>query len=105
MNMYVINIEQIVRDEVRKLVNLQVKKTTTSTKTKTSASPSRKKTRVDVIRGLAVNETYTFRCPKGKDLGNFRNSADETARYVGRRYGAKYSTHRIDGGLQVTRVG
>jgi hypothetical protein len=107
MNMYVIDIEQIVRDEVRKLVNLQVKKTTTSTKT-SSVPPtraSRKNTRVATIRALGLNETYTFRCPKGKNLGNFRNSADETARYVGRRYGAKYRTHRIDGGLQVTRVG
>jgi len=107
MNMYVIDIEQIVRDEVRKLVNLQVKKTTTSTKTSSAKTqpPSRKNTRVATIRALGLNETYTFRCPKGKNLGDFRNSADETARYVGRRYGAKYSTHRIDGGLQVTRVG
>lgn len=107
MNMYVIDIEQIVREEVRKLVNLQVKKTTTSTKTSSvpPSRPSRKGSRVAAVRALGLNETYTFRCPKGKDLGNFRNSADETARYVGRRYGAKYRTHRIDGGLQVTRVG
>ena len=107
MNMYVIDIEQIVREEVRKLVNLQVKKTTKSTKTSSvpPSRPSRKGSRVAAVRALGLNETYTFRCPKGKDLGNFRNSADETARYVGRRYGAKYRTHRIDGGLQVTRVG
>lgn len=95
MNMHVIDIEKIVREEVRKLVGLEIQKST---------STSRRKTRVDVIRGLAVNESHTFRCPKGKSLGNFRNSADETARYVGRRYGAKYRTHRVDGGLQVTRV-
>jgi len=90
-----IDIEKIVREEVRKLVGLEIQKTKTT---------SRKKTRVDVIRGLGVNESYTFRCPKGKVLSNFRNSTDETARYVGRRYGAKYRTHRVDGGLQVTRV-
>lgn len=110
MNMHVIDIEQIVREEVRKLVNLQVKKTTTSTKTSAPSTvppsrPSRKGSRVAAVRALGLNETYTFRCPKGKNLYNFRNSADETARYVGRRYGAKYRTHRVDGGLQVTRVG
>lgn len=103
MNMYVIDIEQIVRDEVRKLVlaNLALKPTPKA------AAPAvrQKKTRTDVIRGLSVNETHTFRCPKGKSLGNFRDSADGVTRYVARRYGAKYRTHRIDGGLQVTRVG
>ena len=38
MNMYVIDIEQIVREEVRKLVNLQVKKTTTSTRPKSGSA-------------------------------------------------------------------
>jgi hypothetical protein len=103
MNMYVIDIEQIVRDEVRKLVlaNLAPKPTPKA------AAPAvrQKKTRVSIIHALGVNETHTFRCPKGKALNKFREVADQTARYVARRYGAKYRTHRIDGGLQVTRVG
>ena len=103
MNMYVIDIEQIVRDEVRKLVlaNLAPKPTPKA------AAPTvrQKKTRVSIIHALGVNETHTFRCPKGKALNKFRDSADGVTRYVARRYGAKYRTHRIDGGLQVTRVG
>ena len=103
MNMYVIDIEQIVRDEVRKLVlaNLAPKPTPKA------AAPAvrQKKTRVSIIHALGVNETHTFRCPKGNALNKFRDSADGVTRYVARRYGAKYRTHRIDGGLQVTRVG
>ena len=104
MNMYVIDIEQIVRDEVRKLVlaNLAPKPTP-----KKAAAPAvrQKKTRVSIIHALGVNETHTFRCPKGKALNKFREVADQTARYVARRYGGKYSANRIEGGLQVTRVG
>ena len=109
--MYIIDIEKIVREEIRKLVSASVAQQTTPNITPKSvskeASPAvrQKKTRVDVIRGLSVNETHTFRCPKGKALNKFRDSADGVTRYVARRYGAKYRTHRIDGGLQVTRVG
>ena len=103
MNMYVIDIEQIVRDEVRKLVlaNLAPK----STPKAAAPAVRQKKTRVSIIHALGVNETHTFRCPKGKALNKFREVADQTARYVARRYGGKYSANRIEGGLQVTRVG
>lgn len=105
MNMHVIDIEQIVRDEVRKLVLANLALAPKSTPKAAAPAVRQKKTRVDVIRGLSVNETHTFLCPKGKILGKFRESADGVARYVARRYGAKYRTHRVDGGLQVTRVG
>jgi hypothetical protein len=103
MNMQVIDIEKIVREEVRKLVlaNLAPK----STPKATAPSVRQKKTRVSIIHALGVNETHTFRCPKGKALDKFREVADQTARYVSRRYGGKYSANRIEGGLQVTRVG
>lgn len=101
MNMYVIDIEKIVRDEVRKAIAAALENVRSVPPTQTSR---KKQTRVDIIRNLGLNESYTFRCPKGKVLSNFRDSADGLARYVGRRYGARYRTHRVDGGLQVTRI-
>lgn len=112
-----VDIERIVREEVRKILleKMQLEVSvggSTKNKPQLHANLSsdgvidsaQKATKTSVLLSIPVGNTYTFVCPRKVNVKLFRERMGAVVQYVKKQYGNRYSTHRVENGLEITRV-